>query len=180
MTQLILNIASEAAEPEKSLFGAIGIDWRQLLLQLIAFAFLVWILGKFVYPHLLKAIDDREKAIEDSVKAATDAESNAEKTQADIEKLFKKARIDAAEIVETAHRESAAMVKEAEDRAKKRGEQIVSDARAQLDQDILKARKALRAEATELVALATEKIIHEKVDAKRDAQLIASAIEGVK
>ena len=181
MTHLLLTFASEAAaEPEKSLFGALGIDWRMLLLQIVAFGIMVWVLGKFVYPHLIKAIDAREAAINESVKAAADAEANAEKTQAEIEKLFKKARAEAAEIVETAHKEAATMVKDAEDKAKVRAEQIVKDARTQLDQDVIAARKALRSEATELVALATEKIVRQKVDSSRDAQLIASAIKDTK
>jgi F-type H+-transporting ATPase subunit b len=180
MTQFIQTFASEVAGPEKSLFGALGIDWRMLLLQLIAFGIMVWVLGKFVYPHLIKAIDAREDAINESVKAAANAELNAEKTQAEIERLFKDARAEASSVIETAHREAAVMVKDAEDKATMRAEQIVKDARVQLDQDVVKARKALREEATELVALATEQIIRQKVDTKTDAALIAAAIEGVK
>lgn len=176
MTHYFAAAEAEAAGND-SLFGALGIDWRMLVLQIVAFGVLVWVLGKFVYPHLIKAIDNREKAIADSVKAANEAEANAEKTQAEIEKLFGEARAEAASIVDTAHKEATNMVKDAEDKAKKRAEQIVADARAQLDQDILKARKALRDEATELVALATEKVVREKVDAKRDAALIAGALE---
>lgn len=168
--------ATETAEQD-SLLGALGIDLRLLILQIVAFAVLVWVLGKFVYPHLIKAIDKREQAIADSVKAAHEAEENAEKTQADIEKLFAEARAESTAIVTTAHQEAANMVKDAEDRAKKRAEQIVADARQQLDQDILKARKSLREETTELVALATEKIIREKVDSKKDRELIAAAIK---
>lgn len=174
-----LFAATEAAA-EQSLFGALGIDWRMLLLQIVAFGVLVWFLGKFVFPYLIRAIDKREQAIADSVAAASEAEANAEKTQAEIEKLFEKARTESAAIVETAHKEATAMVKEAEDKSKKRADQIVSDARAQLDQDIIKARKSLRDEATELVALATEKIIREKMDASKDAKLISSAIEEAK
>lgn len=180
MTHFITTFASEAATEENSLFGALGIDWRMLILQIIAFGIMVWVLGKFVYPHLIKAIDDREKSINESVKAAANAEANAEHTQVEIEKLFKEARLEAASVIDTAHREAAQMVKEAEDKSKNRAEQIIVDARAQLDQDILKARKALRSEATELVALATEKIIKQKVDAKSDTALIKAAIEGVK
>ena len=168
--------ATEAAE-EASLFGALGIDWRMLVLQVIAFAVLVWFLGKFVYPHLIKAIDKREQAIADSVAAANEAEEKAEQTQAEIEKLFAEARAESTAIIETAHKEAATMVKDAEEKAKKRADQIVSDARAQLDQDVRKARLALREEATELVALATEKIVREKVDTKRDAALLASALK---
>lgn len=169
--------ATEEVVKDDSLFGALGIDWRTLVLQIIAFSILVWILGKFVYPKLIESIDKREKAIEESVAAANEAEAKAEETQKEVEKLFKQARQESTEIVDTAHKEAANMVKEAEDRAKKRAEQIVVDARAQLDQDILKARTTLRNETTELVALATEKIVREKVDPKRDKTLIETAIK---
>jgi len=176
ITQTLANTTAEA-EKSDSLFGALGIDIRLLVLQLIAFSILVWILSKYVYPRLVEAIDKRERAIEESVAAANEAEAKAEKTQKEVEKLFKEARDESAEIVETAHKEATNMVKEAEDKAKKRAEQIVSDARAQLDQDIVKARTTLRNETTELVALATEKIIREKVDVKRDKSLIDAAIK---
>jgi len=169
--------ATEEAAGNDSLFGALGIDWRTLVLQVIAFGILVWILGKFVYPHLIGAIDRREKAIEESVAAANEAEAKAEETQKEVEKLFKDARAESAAIVDTAHKEAANMVKEAEDKAKKRADQIVQDARAQLDQDILKARAELRNETTELVALATEKIVREKVDPKKDKSLIETALK---
>lgn len=177
MFQILPILASTEAEKSDTLFGALGLDARLLILQLLAFAFLVWFLGKFVYPYLVGAIDKRERAIEESVAAANEAEAKAEQTQKEVEKLFAKARKESSEIVETAHKEATAMVKEAEDKAKQRAEQIVSDARAQLDQDIIKARKMLRNETTELVALATEKIIREKIDAKKDKALIDTAVK---
>lgn len=170
--------ATETAE--SGMFEALGIDWRLLILQGVAFVILVWFLGKFVYPHLIKAIDRREERIAESVAAAEAAEEKAESAQAEVEALLKKARTEAAMIVDTAHKEAAAESKEVEERAKKRADQIVSDARAQLDQDIARARKQLRDETTELVALATEKIIGEKLDAARDTKLIKSTLEGAK
>lgn len=188
MMQLTTLIASAEAAAEtvheaagqKSLFGALGIDWRLLLLQIIAFLVLLWVLGKFVYPQLIKAIDNREKAIADSVAAAVNAEAEAEKTQAKIDQLFTEARTESAQILEAAHKEAATLVKEAEDKAKKRSEQIVADAQNQLARDIAQARKQLRQETAELVALATEKIVREKVDAARDAKLIDQAIQEAK
>ena len=177
MMQLPTYFAAAQAAEQDSIFGALGIDWRLLILQIVAFAILVWLLGKFVYPHLINAIDKREQMINDSVKAAHEAEENAEKTQAEIEKLFAEARSESSAIVATAQQEAAALVKEAEDRSKKRADQIIADARQQLDQDVMKARKALRQETADLVALATEKIVREKVDSKKDQELIAAAIK---
>lgn len=169
--------AVHTAVEEQSLFGALGIDWRMLLLQIIAFVVLLWILNKFVYPHLLKAIDDREKAISESVAAAENAEKEAEKTQDKIDALFKEARTESALILDSAQKEASSLIKDAEDRAKKRSEQIVSDAKSQIDRDIEKARQQLRDETVELVALATEKIVRKKVDAEHDASLISGAIK---
>ena len=64
--------ASKAGESEASagLFGALGLDLRLLIIQALAFLVLVAILGKFVYPALVKAIDDRREAIETGLRDA--------------------------------------------------------------------------------------------------------------
>jgi F-type H+-transporting ATPase subunit b len=178
MLQLTHTFASaEAASHSEGLFGVLGIDWRTLLLQLVAFIILVWILSKFVYPPLVKAIDKREKAIADSVAAATEAEAKAEQAQKEISKLLADARSEATEIVDRASTEAANMVKTAEDKAKVQAERIVADARTQLDADIIKARKALKADAVALIAAATEKVVGEKLDASKDTARIKQVIE---
>jgi F-type H+-transporting ATPase subunit b len=68
------------------------------------------------------------------------------------------------------------MVGDAEDKAKQRAEQIVADARTQLDTEVRKAREALKAETVQLIAAATEKVIGEKLDVKKDAGLIKNAL----
>ena len=172
-----ITFATTETGSEAGLFGALGIDWRILIVQIIAFLVFVWLVGKFIFPFLIKFIDAREAAITASIAAANEAEAKAEQSQADIEKLLKEARADAAAVIDVAHKEAAQMVKDAEDKAKKRGDQIIADSRAQLAIDIRKAQEALRRETTELVALATEKIIREKIDAKKDQQLIETAIK---
>ena len=69
------------------------------------------------------------------------------------------------------------MITEAEDKAKARAEHVVKDARAQLDVDVRKAREALKKQTVELVALATEKIVKEKLDERKDASLIKDALQ---
>jgi F-type H+-transporting ATPase subunit b len=180
MTQLLQTFAAAEAEKSNSLFGALGIDVRLLVLQLLAFAILVWILSKYVYPKLVEAIDARENAIADSIAAAQKAEAKAEDAQKEIDELLAQAKKDAAGIVDAAHKESVAMVQDAESKAKSRAEQIVKEAHNQLEQDIVAARAQLKAEAADLVALATEKIVKEKVDNKADKALIATALKEAK
>lgn len=177
MNQIIQFAATEAHTESQSLFEALGINVQLLIVQVVSFLILLAILRKFVYPTLIKAIDDRQAKIEASTKAAETAQAKAEKAEADVEKAFKQARKEADAVLETAHKEAAVMLETAETKAKKRAEHIVSEARSQLDQDILAAREALRKDTRELVAMATEKIVREKIDATKDAALIDRAIQ---
>jgi F-type H+-transporting ATPase subunit b len=176
MVNLVQTVSAAEAAGDGNLFSALGIDVRLLVLQVIAFGVLVWLLGKFVYPKLIAAIDKREKAIADSMAAATEAETRAEQSQKDIEKLLQKARLEADDIIARSRKEAAAQVSEAEEKAKTRSEQIIKDAHTQLNADIAKARAVLKRDTATLVALATEKVLHEKVDGKKDSELIDRAL----
>lgn len=177
MNTLMFYLAKTEEPADTGLFGALGVDWRMLLLQAVAFAVLVWFLSKFVYPHLLKAIDKREKQIAESVAAANEAEARAEQSQKEISLMLGEARAEADAIIATAKKEAASVVEASEEKAKKKAERIVADAHVEIEQDIAKARKALRDETADLIALATEKIVKEKIDPEKDAALIENAIK---
>jgi F-type H+-transporting ATPase subunit b len=165
-----------AAASSPGLFQALGIDWKLLIEQAIAFLLLVGVLGKYIYPVLIKAIDDRREAIETSLKEAEKSRQDMEKSEAKIEELFAQARKDADALLKRAQQEATGVVSDAEAKAKTRAERIVADAHNQLEADVIKARNSLKRDAAELVSLATEKIIHEKLDVKKDAGLIERAL----
>ena len=69
---LLTQFASEtAAEGASSPIKALGIDVKLLVFQIIAFTILTWLLSKYVFPILMKAVDDRQKKIDESNAAAT-------------------------------------------------------------------------------------------------------------
>lgn len=159
------------------ILGTLGIDVKLLVLQTIAFLLLLWLLSKFVFPVLGAMLDKREKAIEESVKAAHEAEENAAKTSAETAKLLHQARSDADEILATAKTEADALVDKAEKKSRERAEQIVADAEAEIRNDIEKARTTLKKETLDLVAAATEKVVGKSVTEQVDKRLIQSAVE---
>ena len=178
------HFAETAAATEDAakadIFTALGIDWRLLILQIVAFLILVWLLGKFVYPLLMKSVDERQKNIEEAAAAAKQAQESAADSEAETAKLLAEARKEASEIVSTAKLEAAEMVSTSEEKARSSAEKIVADAHAQVSKDIDKARRELHDETLELIALATEKIIGKKLDSKADQALIADALKGAK
>ena len=166
-----------AAESSPGLLQALGIDWKLFVVQGIAFLILVGVLGKFVYPALIKAIDSRREAIEAGLKEAKESQEALEKAEAKVAELLAEARKEADDILARTQKQAAEVVADAEGKAKTRAEQIVTDARAQLDVDVAKARQVLKKDTIELVALATEKVVGEKLNAAKDAELVKKALE---
>ncbi len=179
MTAIFTSFASSAPS-QTNLFDALGIDWKTLILQIIAFLILVWLLGKYVYPWLVKSVDDRQANIEAVNKAAQEARASALQTEAQVEKLLAKARIEASDIMATAKLESESVINNAEEKAKKRSDQIVADAQIEIQKEVVAAKTALHNETVELVAMATEKIIGSKMSPKLDESIIKETLEKVK
>ena len=175
MTNLFTNFASEQASGD--IFTSLGIDGQMLLYQVVAFVILVFVLAKWVFPPLMKAVDDRQEAIEAGTKAAEAAEQKAEEAQVEVAKLLKEARTEAKDIVATAKDEANAMIADSEAKAKGRAEKIVKDAHDQLEKDVIAARKALHNDTIELVALATEKVVGKAVSKDIDKKIIADAVK---
>ncbi|HSW77558.1 MAG TPA: F0F1 ATP synthase subunit B [Candidatus Chromulinivoraceae bacterium] len=177
-----MNILGQFAEaaPSGDLFTALGIDWKMLVFQLVAFVILVFLLGKFVYPSLMKAVDKRQANIEEAARASESAQKQADKTKTEVEELLKQARQDASSILTTAKEEANAAAERADAKAKARAERIVADAHEQVEKDIVAARKALHNETLTLVALATEKVVGKAMTDKIDEKVIATSLEEAK
>lgn len=62
------------------------INWFTVIAQVINFLALVWLLKKFLYKPILKAVDDREKKIASQVKEASHLKAEAKKQQDDFTK----------------------------------------------------------------------------------------------
>jgi F-type H+-transporting ATPase subunit b len=177
--QVIAQFASTEAASTGPI-AALGIDGTLLLFQLIAFGLLVFALNKWVFPVFISTIDKRQAMIEESTRAAVDAEKNAAKTQQEIDKLLSKARSDAREIVATAKDESAGMIAEAETKSKQQAERILANAQESIAKEVLAAKKELHNETIELVAQATEKVVGNALNGSIDNKVIASALKDAK
>ena len=62
------------------------INWFTVIAQIVNFLILVWLLKRFLYKPILKAIDERERKIESQLKDADDRESNAKMEQDEFKK----------------------------------------------------------------------------------------------
>lgn len=177
---VFIQFAETAGNAEASSTGvldALGIDWQMLVFQMVGFLILVWLLGKYVYPVLIKQVDERQAKIDASLQAAREAEDHADAAQERIDAQLDKARKEAKGIVNTAKDEAAAMLTKADEKSKANAEHLLETARTEINNDVIAAKKALHNETIELVAQATEKVVGTKHLKKIDKAFIADAIE---
>ncbi len=160
--------------------SALGLNWQSFLFQLISFVIVLVILRVFVFKKIVATLDARRSAVENSVRHATETEEKLRKAEDKIMSMLDDARKQADDIIVAGHKQSALVVEAAEQKAAERADHIVAEAKNQLQQDVAKARDDLKAETMNLVSLATAKIIKEKLDAKKDNDLVNDALATAK
>lgn len=175
MIQIVTHFA-EASEAQAGGLAALGLDVKSFLFQLVTFVLLLLILRKWAFPVLVRTLEDRRKAVEKSIDQAKETEQAMKQAGVKIEQLLREARDEAEALVAAGNREAAKIIEDAESKAVKRAEHIVREASSHMDNELSKAREALKEETAQLVAAATGYIIKEKVDAKKNAGLVADAL----
>jgi len=167
-----------ASEEEAEGIAALGIDPLAILLQAGTFLILFFLIKKYALQKIVDGLDGRRQKIEESLKTAEEIERRDRANREETEELLKEARSQADEVLAKAHVESGSIIKAAEAVAGAKAEKVVKDAQAKLDADIVKAKKELKAEMLSLVAQATETVIEEKLDDRKDHALLEKALRG--
>ena len=87
---------------------------------------------------------------------------------------LREAKQRAAEIIAQAEKRSSQVVEEAKGIAKEEGNRILIGAKAEVEQEVFRAREVLRQHVADLAVAGAAKILHREVDAKTHADLLAT------
>lgn len=159
---------------------ALGINLGYLLVQIFNFIIVFVVLLAFAYKPILSLLDQRRKMIAqglEDAKIAAEARENAEQ--------------EAKEIISKAQAEAAEKVREASERAETAGKEIIAEAEADADkirrdaevdaqQDRDKILADVRGQIAALAMAATQKLVGDSLDEKRQHKLIDEFFSGVK
>jgi F-type H+-transporting ATPase subunit b len=145
-----------------------------LFAQALTFALFIWFTVKFIWPPLLRAIEQRQKQIAEGLAAAERGKQDLEQASRRTAELLLEARQQAQDILGQADKRAAAMIEEAKGAAKVEGERLVSGARAEIEQEVSRAREMLRAQVAALAIAGAEQILKREVDAKAHDDLLRS------
>jgi F-type H+-transporting ATPase subunit b len=159
------------------LLTKLGIDWKLLIAQIVNFLVLLFVLWKFAYGPIIAMLEKRQKKIEKGLKDAEDAHIKLEESEERQKEILKKARTEAKVIVEKSREQAEKSKSELAVEAKIQAEKIISDAKMQIEQEKEKTIAEIKSEIGSLVVAATEKIVGEKMDSKKDAELIEKSLK---
>ena len=143
-----------------------------LIAQAISFAVFIWLTGKFVWPVLMKVVEERQKQIADGLAAGEQGKQQLEASGKLASEELVKARARAAEIIATAERRGLQMIEEAKDSAKAEGERLIAGAKSEIQQEVSSAKETLRGQVAALVISGAEKILQREVNAQVHAELL--------
>jgi F-type H+-transporting ATPase subunit b len=143
-----------------------------LFAQAAAFALFIWFTVKFVWPPIIRAIEQRQKMIADGLAAAERGKQDLELASRRAEDLIREAKEQAQEIIAQADKRATQLVEKGKVKAKAEGERIVAAAKAEIAQEVARAKDTLRAQVGVLTMQGAEKILRREVDAKAHADLL--------
>jgi F-type H+-transporting ATPase subunit b len=172
-----LYVSTQFADSSSGL-GALGVDGKAFVIQLITFVLAFFILKRYAFGPIGNVLRERHETIEQGVKLGEEMQRERAKLESQVEEILHKARQDADAILSTAQDNGRQAIREAEEKARSKATGILSEAESRIEQETARARKALEKDLASLVADATEAIIEEKLDPVKDAALIERALKG--
>jgi F-type H+-transporting ATPase subunit b len=142
-----------------------------LIMQAVAFTAFIWFCARFIWPPLMRAIETRQKQIADGLAAGEQGRkdlANAEKRDA---QMLAEAKAKSAEIVAIGEKFRAETIEQSKIKAE--GERILVAAKAEIQQELARAKEQLRDAVADLAVAGAAKILKKDVDAKVHAELLA-------
>ncbi|GAB1406916.1 F0F1 ATP synthase subunit B [Thermomonas brevis] len=143
-----------------------------LIAQALAFASLIWLIATFVWPPLLKAIEERQQKIAEGLAAADNATRNLAQADAKVAEELKAARAKANEIIEQAHQRANQLIDAAKADALAEGQRQRAMAEAEIEAAANRAKEDLRKQVSALAVTGAEKLLKREIDANAHKALI--------
>jgi F-type H+-transporting ATPase subunit b len=136
-----------------------------LLVQMIAFGVFVAFCMKYVWPPIMKALEERTAKIAEGLAAAERGKEQQELGEQRALEVMHEAKQSASEVVSQAQKRYNEIVDEAKRDANAEAERIRLAAHAEIEQETNRAREELRERMGSLAIAAAEKILQKEVDA---------------
>ena len=142
------------------------------LAQMVVFFILWWVVAKFIWPPLVKALDERAKKIADGLAAAEKGKAELELANKRVDQALAEARTEGAQRVADAEKRAQLTADEIKQNAQAEAARIIAQAKSEAEQQVTRAREQLRDQVAVLAVKGAEQILKREVNAQVHADLL--------
>ena len=147
---------------------ALGINWANFIVQMLAFVLFVWIFWKYALGPITRMLDSRQATIRESLEEAERVRRDMAAAEARNEEILVEARREAQQILANAREQSDQNIARSREQAQVQADEMLVQTRQVIEGEITQARLELRQEIADLAVEAASKIVRANLD--RDAQ----------
>ena len=143
-----------------------------LIIQGVAFFAVVLLVMRYGWPHIMAAIETRQKLIADGLAAGNKGQKDLDEAKVKSQEIIREARDKAVQIVDQAGKRAAEIIEEAKATAQSEGQRIVAQAHEAIALDTTKARESLRKQVANLAIQGASRLLEREIDPRTHAQLL--------
>jgi len=143
-----------------------------LIGESITFFVFVWFCYKYIWPPMVNALEERRKKIADGLAAAEHGRHEQELAEERAKEILREAKDQAGVIINRAEKRAAEIVDEAKDDARAEGERLLTAARAEIGQEVNRAKEDLRGKVVSIAVAGAGRILEREVDESVHADLL--------
>lgn len=155
-------------------------DLGLLFWMIISFSILLFVLIKFAWKPILKALKDREDSIRKSLLAAQKAKEEMAKIEFGNEKITQLAKMERESLIKEAKELKSNIIEEARENAKIEAKKILDEARQSVEQEKNKVINEIKNQVAALSVDIAEKILKQKLgDEAKQKSLIDELVKDI-
>ena len=144
----------------------------------IIFTLLLIILKKFAWKPILKAVDERNNSIKESLLAAEKARDEMSQLTSNNEKIIAQAKVDRDVLLKEAREMKSQIISQAKDKAVIEAEKLVNSANEQISNEKMKALTELKNHVADLsIEMAEKVLLFELSDSEKQKKLVNTALK---
>ena len=136
--------------------------------QTVLFIILIFLMVKYAWKPITKALNDREEGIKNALESAEEAKKEMQNLQASNEQLLNEARAERDAMMKEAREIKDKMISDAKEEAKEVTSKMIQNAQASIEQEKQAALSELKNQVAELSIGIAETVVKKELSSKKD------------
>lgn len=172
-----VSAALASAEGDADIFAG---GLTNIIVTLVVFGIVVYILGKYAWPPLLKTLDDRERSIRTALEDAKREREEAARLMAEYQTQLNQAREQATAIVEEGRRDAEVVRRRIQDEAQTEAGHMIERAKREIGLATDAAVKQLYDQTADLAANIASQIVSRELKPDDHRGLVKESLDRMK